>query len=272
MGGLRRTLPGTFWPFLAGSLCLAGVPLTGGFFSKDGILGAVWLKGGVLYGGIYVVGLITAFITAVYTVRMLLIVFGGEIPLNPPFIKGEVKTLPRIMEWPLIPLALLALCGGLFNLPEYLGEGVLHSFLSPLNVHEQMLPHATELMLQGSAAVVALAGMVTAWFRYGGQRRQLRFTEAQKPSLGVHAFLLEGWRIDALYDLLFIRPYVRLSTILWQRVDEGCIDDNLDRMASLLGKSGQRLGTWGEGRVSVSLLALAAGAALLIVWLAWVTL
>ncbi|OGU13822.1 MAG: NADH-quinone oxidoreductase subunit L, partial [Geobacteraceae bacterium GWC2_53_11] len=82
MGGLRRTLPGTFWPFLAGALCLAGVPLTGGFFSKDGILGAVWFKGGALYGGLYVVGLITALITAFYTFRMVLVVFGGN-PLPP---------------------------------------------------------------------------------------------------------------------------------------------------------------------------------------------
>src|SRR6185369_9449924 len=45
MGGLRSRLPLTFWPFLAGAACLAGLPLTGGFFSKDSILAALWLKG-----------------------------------------------------------------------------------------------------------------------------------------------------------------------------------------------------------------------------------
>ena len=53
MGGLRRSLPGVFWPFLAGALCLAGVPPTGGFFSKDSILVATWAKGGMLYGALY---------------------------------------------------------------------------------------------------------------------------------------------------------------------------------------------------------------------------
>jgi NADH-quinone oxidoreductase subunit L len=272
MGGMRRVLPWTFWPFLAGALCLAGLPLTGGFFSKDGILGAVWQKGGALYGGLYFVGLVTAFITAVYTMRMLLIVFGGDqIPLNPPFIKGEVKIkpLPRIMEWTLIPLALLALGGGLLNLPEYMGSGLLNSFLSKPGSHEPSLTQTTELLLQFAAAIVAVAGMAVAWFRFGRKNRHLRLTESEQPATGLTAFLLDGWRVDALYDLLFVRPYVRLSTVLWQRVDEGCIDDTLDHIAILLGKCGQLLGGWGSGRVSISLLSMAAGAALMIFWLTW---
>lgn len=273
MGGLRRTLPGTFWPFLAGALCLAGAPLTGGFFSKDGILAAVWQKGGILYGGLYIVGLITAFITAVYTMRMLLIVFGGEqIPLNPPFSKGEDKQLPRVMEWTLIPLALLGLCGGLLNLPEYLGSGLLHSFLSQPGSTEQALSHSGEILLQFVAAAVACTGLATEWFRFGGQRRCLRLAESQQPLRGLNAFLLEGWRIDALYALLFIRPYVWLSTLLWQRLDEGCIDDSLDSMAARLGRCGQWLGGLSQGRVSLSLISMATGAALMIFWLVWAVL
>jgi len=300
MGGLRRSLPGTYWPFLAGALCLAGAPLTGGFFSKDGILAAVWFKGGALYSCLYAVGLTTAFITAVYSIRMLLVVFGGDgnntpthnpIPLPTSPLKGEeccqhplpirgrvrvgvveLHKLPRIMEWPLIPLALLGICGGLLNLPEYLGSGLLGSFLIQTGSQEQTMSHTTELLLQGIAAVAALAGMATAWFRFGGERRQIRLAESLQPARGLHAFLLEGWRIDALYDLLIVRPYVRLSTFLWQRLDEGCLDDSLDRAATLLGRCGQLLGGWGEGRVSISLISMAAGAALVIVWLAWAAL
>jgi NADH-quinone oxidoreductase subunit L len=261
MGGLRRRLPATFWPFLAGALCLAGLPLTGGFFSKDGILAAVWLKGGALYGGLYVAGLITAFMTAVYSLRMVLIVFGGE---------GKNKLeLPRIMEWTLIPLALLGIGGGLLNLPEYFGGGLLHSFLAQPGRPEPTLAHASELLLQGVAAIVALAGMALAWVRYGGARRSLRLTEAEEPARGLHAFLLAGWRVDALYDLLFVRPYTWFATVLWQRLDEGGIDDSLDRAANWLGRCGQWLGSWGQGRVSHSLLGMAGGAALIIVWLAW---
>ncbi len=278
MGGLRRRLPATFWPFLGGALCLAGVPLTGGFFSKDGILGAVWLKGGALYSGLYVVGLITAFITAVYTTRMLLIVFEGEETDHcrggscaRPDEEGHPQgaPLPRVMTITLIPLALLAIFGGLLNLPDYLGGGLLNTFLSHPGSQEQQLTHSSELLLQGLAAVVALGGMGAGWLRYGGLRRQLRLAEAQLPARGLTAFLMEGWRVDALYGLLFVRPYVRLSDFLWQKLDEGCIDDSLDRMAHLLGRCGQWLGGWGQGRVSLSLISMAAGAALLIGWFAW---
>jgi NADH:ubiquinone oxidoreductase subunit 2 (subunit N) len=78
MGGLRKAIPLTFWPFLAGAACLAGLPLTGGFFSKDSILAAVWLKGGALYGGLFCLGLLTALLTSVYTFRMVYLVFFGE--------------------------------------------------------------------------------------------------------------------------------------------------------------------------------------------------
>ena len=62
--GLGKSQPGLYRLFLAGALCLAGFPLTGGFFSKDSILEAVWSRGGALYGGLFLLGLLTAFLTA----------------------------------------------------------------------------------------------------------------------------------------------------------------------------------------------------------------
>ena len=269
MGGLRNRLPGTYRPFLVGALCLAGLPLTGGYFSKDAILGAVWLKGGMLFTTLFAVGLITAFITAVYSIRMVLIVFGGE---NSSIMNGDVKALPFIMEWPLVPLALLALGGGLFNLPEYLGNGLLQSFLVQTGNHGGSLSHGAEVILQGVAALVALAGIGVGWLRFGGERRSLRMTEAELPPGCINAFLQAGWRFDALYDLLLVRPYMRLSGFLWQQFDERCINNSLDRSAGALGRLGQLLGGLGRGRVSFSLVGMAAGAALLIVWFAWVAL
>ncbi len=86
------------------------------------------------------------------------------------------------------------------------------------------------------------------------------------------AFLQAGWYVDTLYQLLFIRPYKLLSAILWERMDEGVIDDSLDRMAAGLGRIGQLLGRWGSGRISAYMLSLAGGATLTIAWFAWVVL
>jgi NADH-quinone oxidoreductase subunit L len=288
MGGLAKRLPLTFWPFLVGAACLAGLPFTGGFFSKDAILAAVWLKGGTLYGGLYLLGLVTALLTSVYTFRLVYLVFGGAPSVPPPLMgggegEGESVTLspalphqgggrtqvPRLMEAILIPLALLGLFGGMLNLPEYLGGGWLARFLG---AGETRITGSMEVLLQTVAGAVALAGLVIAHYRYGGARRAERLAAAKQAPGGLTAFLLAGWRFDDLYRLLFIRPYVALSRILWQRVDEGVIDDSLDRLAAFLGWSGQGLGRWTTGRVSVYLLSFAAGLALIVAYFAWVVL
>jgi NADH-quinone oxidoreductase subunit L len=117
---------------------------------------------------------------------------------------------------------------------------------------------------------VALAGFAVAHRRYGGARRHDRLVEAERAPAGVTAFLLNGWYVDNLYRFLFIRPYEALASFFWQRVDEGVIDDSLDRFAALLGRTGQVLGGWTTGRVSVYLLSMAAGLAVVLVYLAWV--
>jgi NADH-quinone oxidoreductase subunit L len=262
MGGLGKRIPRTFWPFLAGSACLAGVPLTGGFFSKDSILAAAWQKGGALYGGLYLVGLLTALLTSIYTFRLVYLVFAGP--------ERQCHPVPRLMEATLIPLALLGLCGGVLNLPAYLGGGWLGGFLAELtgNGHAEAAP-ATELILQGLAGALALAGLAIAHYRYGGAHRSKRLAEAEKAPAGLPAFLLAGWRFDDLYRFLFIRPYEALANFFWQRLDEGVIDESLDRLAAFLGRAGEGIGSWTSGRVSAYIISFAAGAALLVAYLAW---
>ena len=126
------------------------------------------------------------------------------------------------------------------------------------------------MVLQGTAILVALAGIGVAWFYYGCARRELRIVRAELPeTTGINAFLQSGWYFDNLYHFLFIRPFKWLSAVLWERVDEGVIDDSLDRMAIPFGRTGQFLGRWGSGRISVYMLSLALGATLMIVWFAW---
>jgi len=86
----------------------------------------------------------------------------------------------------------------------------------------------------------------------------------------VTAFLLNGWYLDNLYRLFFIRPYEALARFLWTRVDEGVIDDSLDRLADGIARTGERFGRWTTGRVSVYITSFAAGLALILGWLAWV--
>ncbi len=261
MGGMRSSLPYTFWPFLAGAVCLAGLPPTGGFFSKDLILTEVFFKGGALFQGLFVLAEVTAFLTAVYTFRMVYVVFGGE--------KRKTEAVPRIMEYTLLPLALLALCGGLLDLPRYTGmSGWLGEFLASLNRFDAMKPAAgTEELLQLLAGVVAVAGLVCAHFIYSGDKWRKREKTLFAP--GIAAFFRDGWYFDRFYGFLFVRPYEWLSRFLWKKIDETTLDGSLGGLANFLGSFGQRLGGWSNGRVSVYIASFSVGTMLLAAYFAW---
>ncbi|MRR34917.1 NADH-quinone oxidoreductase subunit L, partial [bacterium] len=261
MGGLRTAIPRTFWPFLAGAASLAGLPLTGGFFSKDGILAAVWERGGVLYGSLWLLGIVTAFLTAVYTFRMVYVVFGGQ--------GGVKRDAPGLMEKVLIPLALLGLFGEVMNLPESLGMGSwLKGFLQPLEQgFNEPLSHATELFLQLLAAAVALAGLAVAHVRYGGER----WRERKQPYLeAITAFLANGWYFDKLYRFAFIVPFERIAGFLRTGVEDGAVIPSADRLGGLAARGGELLGKWSCGRISPYLASFAAGVAILLGYMAWV--
>src|SRR6266702_3791379 len=123
MGGLRRAMPRTFWTFLLGSLALAGIAPLAGFWSKDEILHSAWTAG---FGGgeqgvatnqgvaqlVFVVGIVTAFLTALYVARMLWLTFGGAYRGE-----GHPHESDAVMTTPLILLAVGAVFAGFVNSP-----------------------------------------------------------------------------------------------------------------------------------------------------------
>ena len=273
MGGLRKKLPAVYWPFLAGALCLAGFPLSGGFFSKDAILGAVFEQGGTFYTALFVLGLLTALVTAFYTFRMIFIVFHGEADTSHhPAGKG-IGILPKVMTLTLIPLAILGLGGGMLNLPAYMGvHGFLNGFLIPITGFSTAHPSTMmEIILQVVAAAASLLGLGLAWRRYVGTRRASVLVREQEES-GFSAFLRNGWQLDELYRLLFIRPFVRLARFLWKWVDEAGIDRSLDGLAHFVGRLAYLPSAWSTGRVATSLFGLAGGVAVILLYCAWVLL
>ncbi len=132
MGGLWGRIPITAWTFLLGGLALAGFPLTSGFFSKDEILTLTQHDGRTL---LYVLGLITAFMTAFYTFRQFFMVFWGTPRTEAA---KHASESPLVMTIPLMVLAAFALLGGLvFGLP--LEAGLFHHWLEP--VIERFVEH-----------------------------------------------------------------------------------------------------------------------------------
>jgi len=208
MGGLKNKLPVIYWTFLIGSASLAALPfITAGFYSKDAIL---WLafageKGNIWF---FLAALLGAFITSIYTFRMVFVTFFGVEKTHVAHHAGTAMTIPLII------LAVLSLAGGFIELPHNMGHVQLFSdFLAPVlpqvSLHEGV--ESSEWTIQLVTIVLSLTGVYLAYYFYV---KKPELAEQVKQSLdGMHYVWFNGWGFDSLYNALFVRPFVFLATI-----------------------------------------------------------
>jgi NADH-quinone oxidoreductase subunit L len=260
MGGLRRHMPVTWALMWAATLAIAGVPVFSGFFSKDQILGAVYgaarhsaigeltvlgIPGSAILYAIYVLGLVTALLTAVYMTRMMLYTFHGANRTG----EGERPHLheaPWIMTGPLAVLGVLTVLGGWLNLPAVLHalgpEGLLDRWLSPVVARASAtlaggevahLSHATEYALIGAAVAASALGIGFAVLRYRGALLPKREAEAADSGLG--GAVQQAYYVDRGIGRFLVEPTVALSRkVLWRGLDVGLIDGVIVNGSALL--------------------------------------
>src|SRR3989454_8897527 len=159
MGGLKDKLPVTYWTMLIGSLALAGFPLTAGFFSKDEILVSAWLAS-TLGKMLALVGLVTAFMTAFYSFRLLFVAFWGESRVTAGHADHIHEPSPT-MTIPLIILTVLSILTGYLGIPQFLAP-VLPRPEGMAVPHAD--PAAAGIMLL--ATLMGLGGIATAYLAY----------------------------------------------------------------------------------------------------------
>jgi NADH-quinone oxidoreductase subunit L len=255
MGGLARRGPTElFWVFLAGAVCLAGLPLTGGFFSKDGVLLALFTHPDPTYKIFWLIGVVTALLTAFYTFRLVYLVFAGEYRGT-----GQPHSLPLLMRWPLWPLAMLGLLGGLFNLPAFVGGGEkLHHWYDDLAGRAVVASHEVEWMLVGLAVAIAAIG----WF--AAHRRYRTYQAPQENA--VSRFLLNGWYADALVDRFFVRPFTAMARFCSSGCDRSLFDGSLTILAKMATGWGRLLTQMTTGRLTTYLSSFAWGFLILLGW------
>ncbi|MEQ1438075.1 NADH-quinone oxidoreductase subunit L [Fontimonas sp. SYSU GA230001] len=203
MGGLRRTLPLAFWSFVVGGAALAALPIvTAGFWSKEAILAGAWSSGHRVWWGM---GTACAFLTGLYTFRLVFIVFFGAA-------RGHAHDEDGWrMRVPLVVLMLLSVAGGLIVQPL--------SAVLPANPQEPA-SHWPEIL----AIVAGIGGILLAWRWYG------HGAAAAPVETPWRALARSGWGFDALYDRLFVRPLYALARI--NRAD--AVDQGYDQVARSL--------------------------------------
>jgi NADH-quinone oxidoreductase subunit L len=210
MGGMRKTMPVTFWVYIIGTLALAGIVPFAGFWSKDEIL----LDASRRYPSIYWLLTIAAFLTAFYMGRQIWLVFFGE-PRHEAAAQAEES--PRVITIPLMILAFLSLVGGALNLPfeglHNLGQWLGHTLgeVESLGLNGQVA---------GISTILALLAILISWFIYGRKPLQAGETDPLKRSLGPAFTVLERkWFVDEIYQAIIVTPFVKTSQFLADVID-----------------------------------------------------
>ncbi|MBA2360754.1 MAG: NADH-quinone oxidoreductase subunit L [Actinobacteria bacterium] len=256
MGGLRHMLPRTFAAVLIGGLALSGIPPLSGFFSKDSVLAAALDAG--LYGQIlWAAGLVGAFLTALYTFRMIFLVFGGE---PSPFVREHLHR-PKLdepsmwMAWTVGALALLAVVGGWIQI-----AGVWHplsDFIEPVAESHVEPTLAQDILTSVLAVALGLAGIALAWWLYSARRRAV-------PRLAQGERVLERklfW--DEAYDLAFYRPATWIAAYAYRFVEQPLIAGSIKGLTAGARLLSGRTTDVQTGLLRTYVLALGSGAALL---------
>ena len=197
MGGLRRSLPFVYLCFLVGGSALAALPLvTAGFFSKDEILWQVFVAG---QQPLLIAGLIGAFLTSLYTFRLIFTVFHGKAHCEAHAGKGMAHHLPL-----LVLMLLSTTVGALISPP-------LASVLpAGPGAHVEEGKHALELL----SSAIALLGVALAAGLFLGKRTLVARLSQNTFCKMFSTLWLHAWGFDWLYDRLFVKPYLLLTRIL----------------------------------------------------------
>ncbi len=191
MGGLRKKIPLAFWSFVVGGSALAAVPyLTAGFFSKDEILWQAYAGGHI---GLFWAGLFGAFLTSLYTFRLIFTVFFGEA-------KTDAHAGHGVSYW--LPLSVLLV------LSTFVG-GMIHPPLAnvlPANPAEE--GGSTQIQVELLSGAVALCGIAIAGWRFFGQPRLLQWLEGTGLARLLSRYWYSAFGFDWLYDRLFVKPFL----------------------------------------------------------------
>lgn len=262
-GALRTFMPVTFVTFGLCYLAIIGVPPFAGFYSKDAIIEAALAAGGLqgwLLGGAAILG---AAITAFYMTRVMLMTFGGEkrwaateSEVTAELALQHPHEAPRVMIWPMIVLAVGAVCSGALLA---IG-GTLQNWLEPVvGAHEAV--HTIPAWASGAVTLtVVLLGAVIAYRMYGTKPVPVTApTDVSALTVAARKDLYG----DAFNEEVFMRPGDQLARALVE-VDDRAVDGSVNGLAALVGRASQGVRGLQTGFVRSYALTMLAGAVLVI--------
>ncbi|HTZ34403.1 MAG TPA: NADH-quinone oxidoreductase subunit L [Stellaceae bacterium] len=248
MGGLWKKIPITYVLMWIGSLSLAGIPPFAGYFSKDAILAAAWASGTAVGRYSFCLGTFTAFLTAFYSWRLIIMTFHGTSRADAET-QHHIHESPWVMLAPLFDLAAGAIAAGYLADEFFVGADRAEFWKTSLLV----LPADDSLAKVPNNPVYIdylplFCGLVGIGLAYVCYMLRPGIPAALTMRFrALYLFLLNKWYFDELYDRLFVRTAFSLGDGLWKTGDGMLIDglgpDGISAATRELAREASRLQT-----------------------------
>jgi len=271
MGALWRRMPITYLTALIGSVALVGIPPFSGYFSKDAIIEAVSVSNIRGSNFAHVAVLFGVFLTALYSFRLIFMVFHGKSNLSDENRK-YAKESPWIITAPLLLLAIPSVLAGMILVGPVLSGHLFGDSVQPHGDHDSVIHGAAAMLSHAWNSIplwLALAGLFFAWVLY-----------VRKPSIPgrivnsfgwVHQLFLRKYWIDEFYERAFVKGSQLLGRYFWQYSDRWIIDDGLvNGSARLVGRISSIVRSLQTGYVYHYAFSMILGLVALISWFLWI--
>ena len=233
MGAIYKKLPYTWILMIIGTLALTGFPFLSGFYSKDAIIEFAYLRGNTV--GYYAagIGILTAFLTSIYSWRLIFKTFHGTYN-NKKINIEEMHESPILMLLPLLVLSIGAIFAGFLFKDLFIGHsgdnhfwGDSIKFLNPLSTE-----HPPLWFILTTPFLVLLSIPLAYYLFVKNKELPNQLAQLNKP---LYNFLVNKWYFDDLYNFLFIQPSKKIGFFFWKTVDIKIIDRfGPDGVASLI--------------------------------------
>ncbi len=244
MGGVRKKLPFTYVFMLIGTLALTGFPFLSGFYSKDAIIEFAYLSNSPLGNYTVIVGILTAFLTSIYSWRLFFKTFHGSYN-NKSMPIHETRESPLTMLVPLFLLGIGALFAGFLFKETFIGNGSNDFWQTSIFFINEIKHDHIPLWLLVITPILVTIAIPLSFYYYISNTKILE--EIKNNTLPLYNFLLNKWYIDELYDSLFIKPTKKIGSFFWKKGDIGTIDrfgpDGISKLIKTISNKAGRIQT-----------------------------
>ena len=263
MGGLFKKIPFTATMMWIGSLAIIGFPYLSGYYSKESILeNAFYASNGIAYFA-YLVGILTALLTAFYSWRLLFLTFHGENRSNNKTYDHAHES-PLVMTAPLFILAIGSIFSGIFFADYFIGyykkEFWDNAILLTESSHKY-LP-LTQSLISKSAVAVGILVCVLIYSNNLNRAKNLSYNLDPLYSLSKNK-----WYVDELYHKVFVLTFFKLANFFWKRGDEKTIDGlGPNGVSWIISKSSSYVSLFQSGYLFHYAFAMLGGLVIILTW------